>query len=250
MEEIWKDIDPKGIYKISNLGRVRTTIRRGCTVEFLKPNLVKVGYYVVYLRWGGKVHCFSVHRLVAMAFIPNPNNYPEVNHKDEDKTNNRVDNLEWCTRLYNVRYGTGTERRADSSRRDVNQYDKQGNLIKCWHGVRKACAALGLDTSNIVQCCAGRAKTCGGFIWLYADTPTLEEDLRARVEWLKSEYHRRYAKGVTITQRDMDGNIVNVFHSMKEALRKTDAQYYAIKCALKEGESIVHKGYIWSKSHL
>lgn len=250
MEEIWKNIDPKGIYKISNLGRVRTTIRRGCSVEFMKPSTNKDGYLIVYLRWDGKTRGFTIHRLVALAFIPNPNNYPEVNHKDEDKTNNCVDNLEWCTHLYNVHYGTGTERRADSSRRDINQYDKQGNFIKCWHGVRKTCNALGLNISNIVQCCAGNTKTYGGFIWLYADTPSLEENLRARVEWLKSKYHSRYAKGVTITQRDMDGNVVNVFHSMQEALRKTDAQYYAIKCTLKEGESIVHKGYIWSKSYL
>lgn len=250
MEEIWKDIDPEGIYKISNFGRVKTTIRKGCSVEYRKPTMDKKGYLGVDLRYGGKRHCCKIHRLVALAFIPNPNNYPEINHKDEDKTNNRVDNLEWCDHWYNVHYGTGAERGIDALRRDVNQYDKQGNFIKRWHGVKTACAALGLDSGCVVRCCDGSSRTYGGFIWLYPDTPSLEENLRARVEWAKSKYHSRYAKGATITQRDMDGNIVNVFKSIREALRKTDAKHHILNTVLKEDKPVVHKGYIWSKSYL
>lgn len=250
MEEIWKDIDPKGIYKISNLGRVRTTIRQGCSVEFLKPAVNCKGYLTVDLRWDGKRHHATIHRLVALAFIPNPNNYPEVNHKDEDKTNNRVDNLEWCDHWYNIHYGTGIERGTDALKKDVNQYDIQGNLIKRWHGVKPACAVLKFESSCIVRCCNGMVRTYRGFIWLYADSPSLEDDLRARVEWAKNEYHSRYAKGATITQRDMDGNIVNVFKSIREALRKTDAQPYTLNVTLTEDAPLVHKGYIWSKSYL
>jgi len=104
MEEIWKDIECYSGYKISNLGRVKS-YRKDTNGYLMSPAKTALGYYQVELQTGGKYKGKTIHRLVAQAFIPNPNNYPQINHKDEDKSNNKVDNLEWCTQLYNNRYG-------------------------------------------------------------------------------------------------------------------------------------------------
>lgn len=123
MEEIWKDIAGyEGLYQVSNLGRVKSLDR---TVQYfrngkletkifkskiMKQNYTSAGYLMIYLRKDGKDKYNAVHRLVAQAFIPNPNNLPCVNHKDEVKDNNSVNNLEWCTHIYNCNYGTAIER--------------------------------------------------------------------------------------------------------------------------------------------
>ena len=105
MEE-WKNvIGYEGLYEVSNKGNVRN-IRRNTLLKLSKNNY---GYIKVFLYKNGIRTCLSVHRLVAQAFIPNPDNLPQVNHKDEDKTNNSVDNLEWCNQKYNVNYGHRTE---------------------------------------------------------------------------------------------------------------------------------------------
>lgn len=108
MEE-WKDITGyEGLYQVSNLGRVR---RSG---KILKGGYNNKGYHTINLCKNGISKSFFVHRLVAIAFIPNPNNFPIVNHKDENPKNNCVDNLEWCTKSYNATYGTAKERKAQT----------------------------------------------------------------------------------------------------------------------------------------
>ena len=112
MEEIWKDIEGyEGKYQVSNLGRVRSLNyhRMGIT-KLLKARKDKDGYNMAFLVRSGYNRPVGVHRLVAQAFIPNPNNYPCVNHKNEVKDDNRVENLEWCTVRYNTLYGTGVQR--------------------------------------------------------------------------------------------------------------------------------------------
>lgn len=112
MCEIWKDIRGyEGLYQVSNLGRVRSLDRRDKRNRYwpervLKSIVGKFGYASVHLLKDGVTKTAKVHRLVALMFIENPNNYKEVNHKDENKLNNSVDNLEWCTRSYNVTYGS------------------------------------------------------------------------------------------------------------------------------------------------
>ena len=118
MKESWKDIkDFEGLYQVSNRGKVKriksiiVDISQGgvrtreIPERLLKQSFAGCGYCSVMLSKNGKVRRFNVHRLVAEAFIPNPSNLPEINHKDENKTNNCVDNLEWCTSKYNANYG-------------------------------------------------------------------------------------------------------------------------------------------------
>ena len=111
MEE-WKDIKGyEGLYQISNTGLVKRIPSIKCKTErILRQGTQKAGYNYVNLSKDNKIHTKRVHRLVAEAFISNPNNLPEVNHKDEDKSNNNVENLEWCTREYNLNYGTRSEK--------------------------------------------------------------------------------------------------------------------------------------------
>lgn len=129
-EEIWKDVNGwEGLYQVSNLGRVRSVphydwMNRPYKGKVLTPVRNGNGYLRVNMT-NGKIRRLSdVHRLVASAFIPNPNGYPEVNHKDEDKDNNHVDNLEWCTEKYNTNYGTGRKRAGAKVRGEKNPFAK------------------------------------------------------------------------------------------------------------------------------
>ena len=120
MVEIWKDVPGyEGIYVVSSFGRVRSLqrTRKGSygsimvvNERILNHKIDKDGYHIVTLSKEGKTKCIGVHRLVAQAFLPNPDNLPQINHKNEDKSNNFVDNLEWCTVKYNNTYGTRIER--------------------------------------------------------------------------------------------------------------------------------------------
>lgn len=103
MEEIWKDVPGyEGIYVVSSFGRIRNLV----SGKFIKPSQKNDGYCRVCLSKNGCGKCINIHRLVAQVFIPNPDNLPQVNHRDEDKTNNNVTNLEWCSAKYNINYGT------------------------------------------------------------------------------------------------------------------------------------------------
>ena len=142
MKETWKTIPGYEDYEISNWGRIKRiqkqqidTLGRKYNYKerILKQTNDKDGYLFVSLRKDKKDKCFRVHRLVASAFIPNVNNYPQVNHKDENKANNRVDNLEWCDNKYNCNYGNRTRKISNKvSKFMIIQKDLQGNLIKVW----------------------------------------------------------------------------------------------------------------------
>ena len=178
--ELWKDVkDYEGLYQVSTLGRVRSldkyidaknrnvdkVLRRG---KILKPAYNKCGYLRVSLYKNGKRTSFYVHRLVAKAFIPNPDNLPLVNHKDEVKDNNYPYNLEWCTDEYNQHYGTAIKRRAEKHSKKVYQYDLKGNLIKEWSNAYEV-GRNGFTRSHVAKCCLGKQKTHKGFIWSYTE---------------------------------------------------------------------------------
>lgn len=171
MEEIWKPIGYEG-YEVSNLGRVKSYKYDKINGKIMNPYKNTKGYLQIDLQLDGRkrenrVH-LSVHRLVAIAFIPNPDNLPQVNHKDEDKTNNCVDNLEWCTNDYNAHYGTHIERVAEKIRVPIYSVDKQGN-IEHFPGVREADRIVsGKEygiSAPISMCLNGKRKTAYGRQW-------------------------------------------------------------------------------------
>ena len=148
-------------YAVYEDGRVWSHKRQ----MFLIPRDNGSGYLQVMLYKDGKHKNFRVHRLVAEAFIPNPNNLPYINHKDEDKHNNSIDNLEWCDRKYNNNYGTRNERMRKSL--SVPVYCEE--LNREFYGAHEAARQLGLNQTNITQCCKGNQKTTGGYHFRYKE---------------------------------------------------------------------------------
>lgn len=182
MEEVWKDIEGyEGIYQVSNLTRVRSVDRyvrtsRGGGLKPVKGKILKQavlpnGYVGVRLQKDNKVKTHLVHRLVAQAFIPNPDNLPQVNHKSEVKTENSIENLEWCNADYNVHYGTGIKRNQEKQiSKPVLCYSLDGNFIDRYHSIREASRITCANKANIKFCCENkpRYKSAGGFKWRYA----------------------------------------------------------------------------------
>lgn len=154
--------------------------------KILKHTIDRLGYACVTLRVDNNDKHILVHRLVAETFIPDKSNFKsmpdedrssidfnslEVNHKDENKLNNHVDNLEWCTHKYNSNYGTRTERiipqTIDKTRTPVDQYDDNWNLIKEWYSTNEAARNLNIIQQNITKCCQGKRYHAGGYRWKY-----------------------------------------------------------------------------------
>lgn len=164
MQEIWKDIKGyEGLYQVSNLGKVKS-LRKNRMLTIQKN---RGGYNYITLSFKGYSKIMTIHRLVAQAFVPNPNNYAYINHKDENKENNMWTNLEWCTHKYNCNYGTRNERKAKKKMISINQYDLNGNFIKKWNSIKEA--NIKYNNYHISQCCSGKRKTAGGYIWKYAN---------------------------------------------------------------------------------
>lgn len=174
-EEVWKDVPGyDGLYQVSNKGQVKSMYfhaqkGKGNNLKdnpkILIPSVDSYGYKIVSLCNGDTKKTVTVHKLVAAAFIPNPDNLPCINHMDENKQNNCVENLEWCTVEYNNSYGTKGERTAQTLKKKVYQYDQEMNLIAVYDGAIDAEKETGVSRSNICICIKGRTKTAGGFIW-------------------------------------------------------------------------------------
>lgn len=134
----------------------------------LLPIKTPNGYFQVNLYKEGKPHRRYVHRLVAKHFVPNPNNFPEVNHIDEVKSNNEYSNLEWTTPKRNVNHGTGIQRRAKSQSKGLIQMNLHGVKLKEFRSLNHA-KEFGFDPSNVSKCCRGLKKTSNGYKWKYKD---------------------------------------------------------------------------------
>ena len=160
MEEIWKDVDGYGnLYQVSNTGKVRNKSKQ------LSPAICSDGYARVVLRKNNSRKLHYVHRMVATAFIPNERNLPVVNHKNQDRSNNYVDNLEWCEQKYNATYADAVQKRS----RAVQMLDPNTNVVlRTFYGVREAAREMGLHFPNIVVACNKKDRTSGGYKWRYA----------------------------------------------------------------------------------
>ena len=161
MEEIWKDIKGyEGLYQVSNSGRVKSLKRKnnyGRTIKEkeLKQMIHQKGYLVVTLYKNGVGQRNRVHRLVAQTFIKNPKNYPQVNHKDENPRNNMIDNLEWCTNLYNSTYG--------HTKQKISTKVQCVETGEIFNSIREAERIKSI--SHITNCVNGKQKTAGGVHW-------------------------------------------------------------------------------------
>lgn len=173
--EEWRDIEGYEGYQVSSEGRVRslnrTVIRNGIEIhrkgKILKPIKDRYGYLQYRLYKNKKMKNVLAHRLVANAFLPNPDNLPQVNHKDETPYHNNVENLEWCTQGYNNKYGTRIERIMETKgNKKVYQYTLDGELVMIWKSTME-CFKNGYDFRHISHCCLGERKTHKGFIWRY-----------------------------------------------------------------------------------
>lgn len=171
MDEIWRDIKGyEGLYQVSNFGRVksfREGTKFGKQKEYiLKPWLINTGYHAVMLYKEDRTkHKYQLHRLVAETFIPNPDNLPCVNHKDENKTNNKVSNLEWCTYSYNNNYGTAKERAHKTRMKCIQQLREDKTVIATYRSIDVACELLGHNKSELEEWC--KAGNGGGYLWRY-----------------------------------------------------------------------------------
>lgn len=175
---IWKPIAGyEGRYEISNNGKVRSFMTNKGHIRktplILSFKIDRYGYCVIGLSKRGVKKSFQVHRLVAKAFVENPQNLSQINHKNEDKTDNRADNLEWCTILYNNNYGTHAKKISDSMRnnpkisRAVLQCNIAGEVIKEYPSTHEAARVNGFLQCGIAACCIGQRNTYKGFYWKY-----------------------------------------------------------------------------------
>lgn len=154
--EIWKKLENYEGYAVSSLGRIRS--KRGILTPVKKSN----GYLQVNLRHNKKYKTLLLHRLIAATFIENPNNLPEINHKNEDKTNNCIDNLEWCTKSYNMNYNNLPKRRC----KKVKKYSLDGYFLCSYNSLKDASIIEKLPESSISRSC-NSSKPYKGFIWAY-----------------------------------------------------------------------------------
>ena len=181
MEEIWKDIPGyENLYQVSSLGRVKSLERKvkykngaihTINEKILKPHKNLGGYLQVQLCNEGIGKFMLVHRLVCDAFLVNQNNFTDINNIDENTTNNNVNNLEWCSHLYNTNFGTRNKRIAKSQTNNPKISKKviciESGVI--YQNAYEAQRKLGFKQTNICACCIGKRKTCGGLHWKYVD---------------------------------------------------------------------------------
>ena len=265
--EKWKDIiindlDFTGYYQESNYGRTKSLERcilrndgkrQTIYTKILKPNKDTPGYYQVRLSNGKNSIMCRVHILVAETFVKNddPEHKIYINHKDENKLNNCQYNLEWCTPKYNVNYGTATQRRSKTMKRQyknntrplpiekipVMQIDLNGNFIKEWESATDAERELGYSQNCIGNCCRGYKNTAQGFFWIYKKDYT-KENIEKRLYIYNNNQH--YTQ---IIQLSLDGKVINNFKSIKD----TQIFGYNHKCVFNccFGQAKTYKGFIW-----
>lgn len=264
MEEIWKDVEGfEGLYQVSNHGRVKSLgFDKWHKGRLIKPHFDGLKHYLfVQLYKKGVCKKVNVHRLVASAFIPNPNNLPQVNHKDECKTNNVVSNLEWCTKEYNINYNDGAaikraiktryerhnvkdivakikatkiKRGSYSAERPVNQFTWSGEFVARYISATDAYKKTGVQMHVIGRCCKGEHKQGGGFIWLY------DED----IDKIKERTLDAHPNAKRVGQYDLNENLIKTWSSATDACKTLGINPASLsECC--NGKRKKTKGFIW-----
>ena len=175
--EVWQDIPGyEGLYQVSTYGRVKSldhyvsnNHRNGLSLKkgrILEPQKYK-GYRSICFSKDSVVRRFQIHRIVANVFIPNFNGYPIINHIDVNPSNNRVENLEWCTYSYNNNYDNAVSKRAVQLMKKIAMYDKNGNLLYEYDNSKEAGKDLGVSVGAIQKACTNRNKSCKGYVFKY-----------------------------------------------------------------------------------
>lgn len=195
MEEIWKDVvGYEGLYKVSNQGRL-LRCKRVASNKHLLPQKLKVlkkkktGYLgTSIIDYDSKSHNILIHRVVATAFIPNPNNFPQIDHIDGNRENNAASNLRWCTAKENVNFPLSLANRSrslkiaqnnpqtiskkikSSHKKKVNQFSLSGEFIKTYESLRDIQRTLGFNITNVTACAHGRKRSAYGYIWKFVES--------------------------------------------------------------------------------
>lgn len=236
-EEIWKKIEGYPSYSVSNIGRVRNDTRD----KLLKLVRNRCGYIVARLNIEGVQKTHTIHRLVAMAYIPNPLNKPEVNHINEDKTDNRVSNLEWVTRSENILHGTRSLRVSQAMTNHPNiskhilQFNQRGELLAEYPSSMEASRITETSWRHISACCHGKRKTAGGYLWKYKEDMELgpPESIIPPLTII-SKYSR-------------DGQLLWIYSSIYEAAEDVGTTATHISgCVLGKRKSA--GGFIWKRN--
>ena len=232
----------EGYYKINSSGDVYSVKNN----KLLRSGRNNQGYKLIALCKDGKEKSFKVHRLVALAFIPNPNNYPFINHKDEDKTNNNAENLEWCTHRYNINYGTAILRRSESirnsplkARKPIVQLSLSGDFIKEYRSTKDAAEQTGIDRTQISRSINHVGIQAQGYLWV------LKGEYDKSVDY--GEVHRResmHPKPKRIAQYTIDGKLIKEWDSLTEAHENLGIGLSALSSCL-HGRYSQAGGYVW-----
>lgn len=270
--EVWKKVvGYEEYHEVSNYGRVKFLGYNNGNVKNGYPKILKQFfpnnrgcYWLVDLYKNGKSKHKRVHRLVAEAFLPNPDNLPEVNHKDENKKNPHLDNLEWCTRKYNANYGTMPERmrehmkkrmedgykihrenrfgKTTTKHKVVHQYDLCGNYIATYYSQKEAELKTGINRNNICDVCKGRSRAAGGYIWTYTKE---KEEIEKKILFAKGMVGKRKKKIVLpIEQYTLDDKYLCTYKNALSAAKENNLCYTSIiRCA--KGEWKRYGGFIW-----
>lgn len=261
MNEQWKDIEGyEGLYQVSNLGRVWSVKRKergrtfGGKLHSIRTD--RRGRCSIQLSREGKQEYMSLPRLVATYFVenPDPQTMTEVNHKDEDPSNNRADNLEWCSHGYNCRYGTRISRIKEAQNMAVLQYTLDGQFVAEYASMHIAATAIGKDAGHICNCCQGNRKWAYGYFWRYKDDALYQQAAR-RISRKTEDGRRKRAAAFTekawnVVQLDLQGNPVAVHASTKMAAQAVGcSRCYIINCCNGKLGSVRGFRFVYEKDY-